>query len=63
MFKDMVFTHELGYKNLYPPKPAYKDVPEWYQKTDSYISGKKEIIDANINETIKKCIPVHKKSD
>lgn len=48
----------LGHNNLYPPKPAYKEIPNWYQKTESYVSGKKELPNANINETIKKCVPV-----
>jgi len=58
MFKDIKFTHILGFNDLYPPKPASKEIPEWYQKTEPYVSGKKELPNANINETIKKCVPV-----
>ena len=33
-------------------------MPNWYKKTESYVTGKREIFEDSINETIKKCIPV-----
>lgn len=33
-------------------------MPNWYKKTESYVTGKKEFFEDSINETIKKCIPV-----
>lgn len=33
-------------------------MPNWYKKTESYVTGKKEVFEDSINETIKKCIPV-----
>jgi len=45
--------------DFFPPKPAVKNVPEWYKNTPEYISenGKKFLGDYNPH-TIKKCIPV-----
>lgn len=57
MTKDIKFTNRLGF-DFFPPKPASSNIPSWYKNTESYISGKKEIIDASISQTIKKCIPV-----
>lgn len=41
------------------PKPASKNVPEWYKQTQSYFSGvRKPIGDGTTTATIKRCIPV-----
>jgi hypothetical protein len=60
MKKEITFTNVLGL-DFFPPKPAVKEVPEWYKKTPEYINdqGKKFSNDGkNIPHTIKKCIPV-----
>ena len=56
--KEVVFTNILGY-DLYPPKPAKNEIPEWYKKTPSYINNSKIINDMmETPSTIKKCMPV-----
>ena len=58
--KEITFTNVLGL-DFFPPKPAVKEVPEWYRNTPEYIGdeGKKFSIDGkNTPHTIKKCIPV-----
>jgi len=59
MAKEITFTNILGF-NFYPPKPAIKEVPEWYKNTPEYVgeNGKKITIAGIIPVTIKKCIPV-----
>lgn len=59
MTKEIVFTNILGH-DFFPPKPAIKEVPEWYKNTSEYISNIGRVI-TNENETphtIKKCMPV-----
>jgi hypothetical protein len=57
--KEITFTNVLGL-DFFPPKPAVKEVPEWYRNTPEYVGERKKIIDENGNtpHTIKKCIPV-----
>jgi hypothetical protein len=59
MAKEIKFTNVFGL-DFYPPKPAVKEVPEWYKKTNSYYPGdsKKIITPGDSPHTIKKCIPV-----
>ena len=57
--KEIIFTNVFGF-DFYPPKPAVKEVPDWYINTPEYVTEKgKEIIKpGNTAHTIKKCIPV-----
>jgi len=62
---EITFTNLFGL-DFFPPKPAVRDVPDWYKDTPEYIldQGKKMItIKENpsvfkLPHTIKKCIPV-----
>jgi hypothetical protein len=58
MSKKIIFTNDFDL-NFFPPKPAVKEVPDWYKDTPEYISdrGKKTINDDKPH-TIKKCMPV-----
>jgi hypothetical protein len=58
--KDIIFTDTMGIPEEYHPKPSNKFIPEWYQKTVSYITGSKKPIknEGNVSFTIKKCLPV-----
>lgn len=57
--KKITFTNTLGV-DYFPPKPATKNIPEWYKNTPSYANDmKKEILPGvTTPHTIKKCIPV-----
>ena len=57
--KEIKFTNVLGL-DFFPPKPAVKEVPEWYKKTPEYTGeqGKMVVITNSTPHTIKKCIPV-----
>ena len=56
--KIITFTNVYGL-NFFPPKPAVKEVPEWYKNTPEYTNGSKTIIKNNeTSHTIKKCMPV-----
>jgi hypothetical protein len=59
MEKEITFTNVLGL-DFFPPKPAVKNIPNWYKDTPEYLGdqGKKITGDGNIPHTIKKCIPV-----
>ena len=58
MSKEITFTNILGL-DFFPPKPAVKEVPDWYKNTPEYWTGMgKKVIDENTPHTIKKCIPV-----
>jgi hypothetical protein len=59
MAKEITFTNVLGL-DFFPPKPAVKEVPDWYRNTQEYVSdqGKKIVNGGNTASTIKKCIPV-----
>jgi hypothetical protein len=56
----ITFTNTFGIDlSLYEPQPARAVIPEWYKKTDSYISGdKKPTGEGNTSATIKRCMPV-----
>lgn len=51
-----------GSSNSLAPQPAFKNVPEWYKKTDAYLHNEKtpHLINNKISasSTIKKCMPV-----
>lgn len=57
--KEITFTNVLGL-NFFPPKPAVKEVPDWYKKTPEYTGKEGKTIPDNgsVPHTIKKCIPV-----
>jgi hypothetical protein len=57
--KKITFTNVLGL-DFFPPKPAVKEVPDWYRNTQEYVTeqGKKIINPLTSVHTIKKCIPV-----
>jgi hypothetical protein len=57
--KEITFTNVLGL-DFFPPKPAVKEVPDWYKKTPEYIGNQSKLItdSGNTPHTIKKCIPV-----
>jgi hypothetical protein len=57
--KKITFTNVLGL-DFFPPKPAVKEVPDWYRNTPEYVGneGKKIIEPGSTVHTIKKCIPV-----
>jgi len=59
MSKEIIFTNVFGF-DFFPPKPAVKEIPEWYINTEEYIGeqGKKVIIPGDTVHTIKKCMPV-----
>jgi hypothetical protein len=59
MSKEIVFTNIFGL-DFFPPKPAVKEVPEWYRNTPEYTGdqGKKIVSYSETPHTIKKCIPV-----
>lgn len=37
------------------PEPMVKNLPAWWRKVNPYIGGKKNVVNAQYNETIKKC--------
>jgi hypothetical protein len=57
--KKITFTNNYGL-NFFPPKPAIKEIPEWYKDTPEYgeNQGKKIIENSITPHTIKKCMPV-----
>jgi hypothetical protein len=59
MNKNIIFTNIYGY-DFFPPKPAIKDVPQWYKDTPEYTSevGKKVFDPEGTVHTVKKCMPV-----
>ena len=59
MSKKITFTNVHGL-DFFPPKPAVREVPEWYKNTPEYVTdqGKKYITPEDTPHTIKKCIPV-----
>jgi hypothetical protein len=59
MTKKITFTNVLGW-DFFPPKPAVKEVPEWYKNTPEYwgAEGKVVLNPESTVHTIKKCIPV-----
>jgi hypothetical protein len=59
MSKKITFTNVFGF-DFFPPKPAVKEVPDWYKNTPEYVGdqGKKIIIPDSTVHTVKKCMPV-----
>jgi hypothetical protein len=59
MSKEITFTNVLGL-DFFPPKPAVKEVPDWYRNTPEYIGEKSKRVplEGGVSQTIKKCIPV-----
>ena len=59
MSKDIIFTDQFNV-NLFPPKPAIKNIPDWYKNTQEYVNNNEKKI-VHVEEsasTIKKCMPV-----
>lgn len=55
----ITFTNVLGVAEDYKPQPSFQLVPDWYKKTESYVSGeKKPSGDGGNVGTIKRCMPV-----
>ena len=42
----ITFTNCSGFKDLEQPIPANKLIPEWYKKTESYLNGEKNHLEA-----------------
>lgn len=59
MTKIIKFTNIYGLEDIYPPEPAYKNIPNWYKELESYIGGEK-VPGGNgtTTGTIKRCMPV-----
>jgi hypothetical protein len=59
MSKEITFTNVLGL-DFFPPKPAVKEVPDWYRNTPEYVNNetKKITTPGSSPHTIKKCMPV-----
>jgi hypothetical protein len=58
MTKEITFTNVLGL-DFFPPKPAVKEVPEWYRNTPEYVGEQgKSFVNNQTPHTVKKCIPV-----
>jgi len=57
---DIIFTNTSGYKELEPPQPASKFIPDWYKHMESYIGGEKtvDLTQGVTLSTAKKCMPV-----
>jgi hypothetical protein len=56
---DIIFTNMMGIEEIFPPEPAFKNIPDWYKDIESYIGGeKKPTGDGNTTGTIKRCMPV-----
>ena len=56
--KKITFTNVLGL-DFYPPKPAVKQIPDWYKDTPEYTGNQgRKMIAEGIPHTIKKCMPV-----
>lgn len=56
-YKNIVFTNAYN-NHEYPPEPAYKNVPDWYKNTLSYMGDINKAEHGLNPGTIKKCIPV-----
>jgi hypothetical protein len=60
MSKNITFTNMFEGCDFFPPKPAVKEVPDWYINTPEYVGneGKKITNIGHTPHTIKKCMPV-----
>lgn len=54
----VTFTDVLGVPDEYAPVPAVKAVPEWYRRSEEYVTGQRVIVDGEVPHTVKKCVPV-----
>jgi hypothetical protein len=55
----ITFTNMMGIEEIFPPEPAFKNIPDWYKNLESYIGGEKMPSgDGNTTGTIKRCMPV-----
>jgi hypothetical protein len=52
------FSRYDGLEDLFPPVPASKDLPEWYQNAQSYWNDSKRPQKDKAFTTVKKCMPV-----
>ena len=51
MSKEITFTNIFGL-DFFPPKPAVKEVPDWYRNTPEYVGNQgKEICRGGINDS------------
>ncbi len=57
MNKKIIITNTRDY-DFYPPKPAIKNIPDWYKEMAEYKEDKKNVIGNEVTSTIKKCMPV-----
>ncbi len=61
MGKEIIFTNVLGVE-LFPPKPASKELPDWYKNQEEYFGNDNKKIPhpdpEQTSSTIKKCMPV-----
>lgn len=56
---NIIFTNMSGLEEIFPPEPAFKNIPDWYKDLESYIGGeKKPSGEGNTSATIKRCMPV-----
>lgn len=59
MGKNITFTDLVGVGKEFYPKPASSFIPDWYKDTQSYSTGKKEVlVEGEVTSTIKRCMPV-----
>jgi hypothetical protein len=59
MSNHIIFTKVLDVSMEYFPKASSSFLPDWYKKTQPYVSNKKEVGNqGTTGGTIKKCIPV-----
>lgn len=61
MAKEIIFTNRLEVE-LFPPKPAHKEIPDWYKKQEEYLGNNNKKIPhpdpEQTSSSIKKCMPV-----
>ena len=59
MSKEITFTNIFGF-DFFPPKPAIKNIPNWYIETPEYVNeeGRVSAGGEETPHTIKKCMPV-----
>jgi len=56
---DIIFTNMAGIEEIFPPEPAFKNIPDWYKNMESYMGGeKKPTGQGGTSGTIKRCMPV-----
>jgi hypothetical protein len=56
---NIIFTNMMGVEEIFPPEPAFKNIPSWYKEMESYMGGeKKPSGEGGTTGTIKRCMPV-----